>query len=205
MRRYSLKIKNLSFSLLSLIIASCAASSKITKSDSPGAFPGKRINPVLQKHLSQITYSYDKKRFTRFFNKETEKPIKITKTKIESIITSGMRYLGRRYIFGRLDCSSFIYKSFRANDINFPYTAELQARYGKIISDRKQMKRGDLIYFTRTYRTAWFITHVAIYLGDNKMLHAASDIVKITDFPEPGYWWNKYFVFATRIIKEKKK
>ena len=161
-----------------------------------------KTDPVLSRHLRQIRLAYDRKRFISFYKGGIEKPLDIRKKQIEAVIRTGLRYLGRRYRFGQLDCSSFIYRIFRKENILVPHTAELQARYGRIISNRNDMQRGDLIFFTRTYTTAWFVTHVGIYMGDNRMLHASSDIVRITEFPEPGHWWNKYFIFATRILEE---
>lgn len=190
---------SLKLSLLSLLIlfSLCGAGKKPTLKEQTA-----KLTPEQKKHLQKITSAYDKKRFANFLTGKIEKPLKISRGTIEDIITSGLRYLGRKYIFGQLDCSSFIFKSFKTNDISLPHLAESQARFGKIISDRNKMERGDLIFFTRTYRTRWFVSHVGIYLGNNLMLHAASDIVKITEFPLPGYWWKKHFVFATRLLKE---
>lgn len=196
-------MQSIKLSLLSLLIlfTLCGAGKK-TKTIHKKKTALERLTPELKKHLKKINSKYDKKRFAEFLTGEIEKPLQVNREIVEDIITSGLRHLGRKYIFGKLDCSSFIFKSFKSNNISFPYTAESQSRFGKIISDRSKMERGDLIFFTRTYRTRWFVSHVGIYLGNNLMLHAASDIVKITRFPKPGYWWEKYFIFATRLIKE---
>lgn len=160
-----------------------------------------RLSPGLQKLAAKIKNSYDKKRFIRFIANGAQKDFKISQAQMERVITESLRYLGRKYAFGQLDCSSLMQKSFSAAGVSFPRTAEHQAQLGKVITDRSSLQRGDMLYFTRTYRTRWFVTHVGIYLGDNRMIHAASDIVKVTAFPRPGYWWKKHFVFATRIVK----
>lgn len=191
--------------LFLLLPLSCAGTTNRKPVTNSKPLPKLKIDPVLRQHLSFIASAYDRKRFTTFYKGKTEKFLDISKKQMERVILTGLRYLGRRYRFGRLDCSSYMYKIFKAENISIPHTAELQARYGRIISDRKKMRRGDLIFFTRTYRTRWFVTHVGIYMGENRMLHASSDIVRITEFPEPGYWWEKYFVFATRILEDEPK
>ncbi|QQV79641.1 C40 family peptidase [Enterococcus faecalis] len=36
----------------------------------------------------------------------------------------------------------------------------------------KKPKRGDLIFFHSTYNAGTYVTHVGIYVGDNRMFHA---------------------------------
>lgn len=157
------------------------------------------LDPELRNLLRHILNQYDKNRFIKFYT-GARKQFSVAPAKMEQIITNSMRYLGRKYVFGQLDCSSFTQRSFKAAGITIPRTAEYQAQLGKVITDRKQLQRGDLLFFTRTYRTGWFVTHVGIYLGSNLMIHASSDIVRITEFPEPGYWWKNHFVFGTRFV-----
>src|SRR5690606_42149596 len=56
--------------------------------------------------------------------------------------------------------------------------------------DKKDLKSGDLVFFKIRSRN---ITHVGVYLGDNKFAHASSSRgVMISDLTEP-YWRRYYF------------
>lgn len=197
--------------LLFIFLMLLSAVTPLTNTNTPHAGtntpPQETVDPRLAAHLKLVAHPLDKKRLAEFYRGGTGREAAVSAARLELAITIGMRSLGRPYSFGRLDCSSFVHGSLLAAGINLPRAAEEQARYGRIIPDRNALQRGDLVFFTRTYRTRYFITHVAIFLGDNRMLHAASDIVRINDFPERAYWWKDYFIFGTRLLaaEEKKK
>lgn len=153
----------------------------------------------LKQVLSGLRTSYDRQRFVNFYNKGAERPLYTGNTTVEQIIRRAKLYLGQKYVFGGLDCSGLWYRIFRHYGINYPRTAEPQARYGLIIGNINQLKRGDMIFFTRTYKTYWFVTHIGMYLGGNRMLHAGGTKVQIIQFPKREYWWVKHYAFATRI------
>ncbi len=109
-------------------------------------------------------------------------------------------YLSIPYRFGGnsrrgIDCSAFVQQVFREMDVQLPRSAREQFRVGEKI-DRDEMKKGDLIFF-RTY--ARFPSHVGIYLGDGKMIHASSRSrrVVVTSIDHPYY--RKRFIGAKRI------
>jgi len=165
--------------------------------DKDGAYNNRN---TMHRVLSTLKSSYDKSRFRSFYKKGTGRILYTGNKKVNAIIANARRYIGQKYVFGGLDCSGLWYRAFLANGISFPRTAELQARYGIIIANKRLLKRGDLLFFTRTYTTYWFISHIGMYLGNNKMLHAATGGVMITQFPYPGHWWKSYYVFATRVF-----
>jgi len=99
-----------------------------------------------------------------------------------------------------MDCSGLLLTVFARLGINLPHNSEEQARYGKIISRMDELKKGDLVFFIRTYETHPFITHSGIYAGNNKFIHAsARNGVIITSINDP--WWNQKFIFGTRVLK----
>lgn len=149
--------------------------------------------------LATLKTSFDRQRFINFYTKGAEKPLYTGNVSVEQIIARAKLYLGQKYVFGGLDCSGLWYQVFRHYGINYPRTAEPQARYGLIIGNMNQLKRGDMVFFTRTYKTYWFITHIGMYLGNNQVLHAGGTKVQIMQFPRNEYWWIKYYTFATRI------
>ncbi len=114
--------------------------------------------------------------------------------------------LGTKYRFGGdningIDCSSFVQHVFELAGYKMPRTAREQALYGYFVR-KENIKPGDLLFFA-TY--ASYPSHVGIYIGNGKMIHASSKggKVEITDINQEFYV--KRFLFAKRIpanIKE---
>lgn len=111
---------------------------------------------------------------------ESDRPVDLAKTlettqSINKIKKSAFSFLGARYRFGgssrnALDCSSFTQQVFREQSVKLPRTAREQFYAGSEVM-RGDLKKGDLVFF-QTY--ANFPSHVGIYLGDRKMIHASS-------------------------------
>ena len=113
---------------------------------------------------------------------------------------AAFNYLSTPYRFGGnsrkgIDCSAFVQQVFREVEVDLPRSAREQFRVGAKI-DREQLQKGDLIFF-RTY--AKYPSHVGIYLGDGKMIHASSRSrrVVVTSIDHPYY--QKRFIGAKRI------
>jgi cell wall-associated NlpC family hydrolase len=91
----------------------------------------------------------------------------------------GCRYdQGRRMQEGYYDCSSLVYRLYKEVGIVLPDTAAEQGQYcythGMIIN-KKDLKPGDLIFYSYEENGRFRnISHVAIYVGDGKMVHAAN-------------------------------
>jgi len=122
----------------------------------------------------------------------------------EAIRLSSLLFYGTPYRFGgkssyALDCSGFIQKVFQANGIELPRDSRTQARYGYKVSF-SELKPGDLLFF-KTYRRD--VSHVGIYIGDGKMIHAATrgGRVMISSIHEPYY--RQRFLFAKRVVEAK--
>lgn len=97
-------------------------------------------------------------------------------------IKYALAQIGDRYIFGAdglttWDCSGLTMRAFGAAGVSLPHSSRAQYNYGKAIS-RKDLQPGDLVFFGKP------ISHVAIYLGGNRMLHAPrkGSRVKIAEF-----------------------
>jgi cell wall-associated NlpC family hydrolase len=101
-------------------------------------------------------------------------------------------YLAIPYRYGAesrnsTDCSGFVQQVFREFDIKLPRTAREQYTIGMKI-DRTSLSSGDLLFF-RTRAKKKYPTHVGIYLGNGKMIHASSRQRKvvISDVNHPYY------------------
>jgi peptidoglycan endopeptidase LytE len=111
---------------------------------------------------------------------ESDRPVDLAKTleanqAISNLKKSAYSFLGARYRFGgssrsALDCSSFTQQVFSEQSVKLPRTAREQFYVGSEVM-RGDLKKGDLVFF-QTY--ARFPSHVGIYLGSRKMIHASS-------------------------------
>lgn len=138
---------------------------------------------------------------------DTDKPVDLAKNldKTKSyaeLQKSAYSFLGARYRFGgnsstALDCSSFTQQVFRLQDVKLPRTAREQFHIGNEVN-RGDLQRGDLVFF-RTY--ARFPSHVGIYLGNRKMIHASSrDRRVVISSMDTPYYISRY-LGARRIPK----
>jgi lipoprotein Spr len=109
---------------------------------------------------------------------------------------------GTKYCMGGstqncIDCSSFTQTIIRdIYSIQLPRTAEEQFNTATPIN-ASDLQEGDLVFFQTTGRT---ISHVGVYLANNKFAHAStSGGVMISDLNEE--YWKKRFRAAGRVKK----
>lgn len=147
------------------------------------------------------------RKFNEFKEGGYERDIKLSRDIIESVIDTAKSYVGVPNKVGgisrdSIDASGLIYVSINANtEFKFPRIAQEMARYGKIITKKDNLKKGDLVFFYDTYEVDRIITSVGIYLGNNKFLNSSSNNgVSESDINDP-YYWSEKFLFATRIFK----
>jgi cell wall-associated NlpC family hydrolase len=97
-----------------------------------------------------------------------------------------------------LDCSGFVQKAFAFLNLDLPRSAREQFREGAKVA-KADLSPGDLVFF-RTY--AKYPSHVGIYLGDNRFVHASSRERKVTvDSLDTPYYVKRY-VGAKRLLFE---
>ncbi|MBD0332675.1 MAG: C40 family peptidase [Chitinophagaceae bacterium] len=110
-------------------------------------------------------------------------------------------WFGTRYVLGGtskkgIDCSAFVQVLYTGLfGISLPRTAREQYKVSRQIS-RVELKEGDFVFFN----TRGGVSHVGIYLQNNKFVHAASSGgVMISDLFD-DYWVTK-FIGAGRYEK----
>jgi cell wall-associated NlpC family hydrolase len=123
---------------------------------------------------------------------------------VEKLIREAREFTGVRYNYGSAnrgatDCSGFTLQSFKAIGINLPRTARQQIYCGTKVA-RNDLKRGDLIFFN----TRGFVSHVGIYLGNGRFIHASSGGGKVQENSLGESYYNNRFIGARRVIKPKK-
>ena len=119
---------------------------------------------------------------------------------LTSIGTTAAQYLGTPYRFGGesadgIDCSSFVQKVFKEHQINLPRTAREQSKVGTDVA-QGDLRKGDLVFF-HTY--ASYPSHVGIYLGDGKMIHASSGKGEVTVSDLNSNYYQSRFLGAKRM------
>lgn len=138
---------------------------------------------------------------------------------VESIIAEGCKVMGVKYVYGAVryhdgygnklknfttaafDCSSLMQYIFKVSvSKNLQTTTRTQVKQGTTVA-RSELKRGDLMFFTNESRKnksgVERIGHVALYMGDNYILHTASDYAKIERISAKRW---SYFIQAQRIV-----
>ncbi|MCA1980609.1 MAG: NlpC/P60 family protein [Calditerrivibrio sp.] len=107
----------------------------------------------------------------------------------EKVVNTAISYIGTPYIKGGndndgFDCSGFVQTVFRMNGIELPRTSMEQFKKGYELSG--DLKRGDLVFFKINGKT---VSHVGIYLGDGKFIHAprVKSKVRVEDLSLPYY------------------
>jgi cell wall-associated NlpC family hydrolase len=123
-------------------------------------------------------------------------------SKAGEVVVGALNMIGVRYRWGGdtpdsgLDCSGFVRYVFQDTlGMNLPRRAAEMSRVGEKISAR-DLKPGDLVFFNTIRRT---VSHVGIYIGDNKFVHSPSTGSTIrVDEMDTGYW-EKRFSGARRL------
>ena len=126
-------------------------------------------------------------------------------TAAEQLVDEALSYLGIRYRFGGtspatgFDCSGLVLNVFRnALGLDLPRSASEMASLGDKIG-KKDLKPGDLVFFNTMRRT---FSHVGIYLGDGKFVHAPSSGGKVRVESIATAYWAKRFNGARRLVDE---
>lgn len=120
---------------------------------------------------------------------------------VETIMTEALKYQGWKYVFGgaspntSFDCSGLVQWCFGVAGIKLPRTAQEQYDAVQHIA-LSEASPGDLVFFQGTYDSGTYITHVGIYVGDNRMYHAG-DPIGYADLTTD--YWQKHIVCAGRI------
>lgn len=115
----------------------------------------------------------------------SNKQVKDTSSLRVELVRYALQFKGNPYAWGGTsltkgaDCSGFIQAVYKSKGITIPRTSKMQAKEGKTISLSK-LKPGDLIFYGKDNE----INHVALYIGNNKVIHASNSKygIKISKF-----------------------
>ncbi|MBX4260547.1 SH3 domain-containing protein [Clostridium estertheticum] len=104
-----------------------------------------------------------------------------------------------KYISGGFDCSGLVLYVYNHYGISLPRTTMDQINVGTPIN-MDNLKNGDLVFFTTNTSSPSEVSHIGIYIGNNKFIHCPKpgDVVKISELT--GYY-KEHFVIGKRVIK----
>jgi hypothetical protein len=131
----------------------------------------------------------------------------VQRADVKDVLSIAKELLGTAYLWGgtsckAVDCSGMIKTAWFAEGLILARDASQQARYGEKLdySNISNLQPGDLLFFGRS---AQRITHVGIYMGNGRYIHA-SGLVRINSIDPNDPLYNiterKKLVGATRIV-----
>jgi len=100
----------------------------------------------------------------------------------ESLVTTARGFIGVPYLWGGastkdgFDCSGLTMTVYQLNGLNLPRNSRKQFDVGDFVS-KDNLQKGDLVFFSE--RGENHVSHVGIYIGNNKFIHASSHGKKI--------------------------
>lgn len=127
------------------------------------------------------------------------------KAKTQEVIINALSLTGIKYKYGGnspetgFDCSGFVrYVFSQAANLTLPPTARAISQLGKTVN-KDELQPGDLVFFN-TLKSAF--SHVGIYIGDNKFIHAPRTGASVrVENMQQSYWLSR-FNGAQRLEKE---
>jgi cell wall-associated NlpC family hydrolase len=119
------------------------------------------------------------------------KRVEATPNASDRAASHAMNMVGRPYRMGGesastgFDCSGLVQFSYRQAGVAVPRSTELQLRASRSVS-RSSLRRGDLVFFDQEGKKK---SHVGIYLGDGRFVHAPSSGKQVrVDQLDSRYW-----------------
>lgn len=161
----------------------------------------------------EIAYVSAGTQYTKLTSLEQGKPA------VERVIEEGLKFMGVPYVYGatryhdgsgtrlngftesKFDCSSLMqYIFYKGANVLLNVTTRTQVLQGTEVK-KANIERGDLLFFTNSTRKNYTgierIGHVALYLGDNYILHTASDYAKVEQISAQRW---SYYITARRVL-----
>ena len=122
-------------------------------------------------------------------------------TSVQHLFDVANQYLGYPYVWGgsspetSFDCSGFVCWCFNESGVYPLQRTTAQGLYNqcRVVSASEAMP-GDLVFFSGTYNTSDHVTHVGIYAGNGRMIHAGDPIsyANVSSFGNSLYAYGRF-------------
>jgi cell wall-associated NlpC family hydrolase len=128
---------------------------------------------------------------------DSSKEPKASGSRGEEVVSEAKKWSGARYRLGGstrrgIDCSGLTMAVYKKFGLSLPHSDRAQYRYGKKVSGSP--RAGDLVFFDEHGNG---ISHVGIYAGNGKVVHASDYYNKVT---ESQMKYLKGYVGARRLL-----
>jgi len=182
----------------------------------------RRGKPHMTKGFAEVTLPDGRKGYVRAEDVEDLKEWEASRNPVPAnIISEAMKFIGVPYLWGGAspngaDCSGLVRHTFMMTGILLPRNASRQAMEGKpvelkwktglqdapCIIDTCNFEKGDLLFFgTAREDGSPRITHVGIYIGGGRLIHASHYVRTSSLDPfAPDYYENTPKLIACRRI-----
>lgn len=122
----------------------------------------------------------------------------------EQVAATAQKYVGCPYIFGGtspsgFDCSGFVQYIYKLYGVSLYRTADVQLNNGWSVG-YSDLIPGDLVFFAGTYNTSAAASHVGIYIGGGKFVHAANSSTGVVVSNLGDSYYTSHYVGARRIF-----
>jgi len=116
---------------------------------------------------------------------------------LQALLSLGVDYqYGGRTPATGFDCSGLVAHVFReAYGIQLPHNARAQSEYGRRVG-LAELRAGDLVFYNTLNRP---FSHVGIYLGDGRFLHAPKTGAQVRVESISANYWRTRFDGARRL------
>ena len=121
----------------------------------------------------------------------------------QKLVETALAYRGVPYVWGGttprgFDCSGFTQYVYRRCGLALPRTCEHQFSVGMIV-EKEDLQPGDILLFQNTGGASG-LSHVGMYIGGGKLIHAGSRGITVVELPNS--YFTRHYLCARRIVME---
>lgn len=99
------------------------------------------------------------------------------------------------------DCSDFVRKVFAEHGMELPRTSEAMAGLGRRLKDAKQLRMGDLVFFSGE-KVSRRVGHVGIYVNNGIFIHLSKPSEGVRMESLYNDYYRKRYLAARRLITD---